>query len=308
MEKKMTDKTENNSPKNWLRTARTLTEALPYLQRYDSKTVVVKYGGHAMGNKDRSIEFARDITLLKQCGINPVVVHGGGPQIAGMLDRLNITSEFVQGLRVTTAETMEVVQMVLAGSINKDIVARINAEGGHAVGICGKDANMITAKPVQRTYKDPESNIEKVMDLGFVGDPETVDTKLLELFQGTEIIPVIAPVGADQEGNPYNINADTAAGAVAGALSATRLVLLTDVAGVKDKDGNFIPKLTVSEAKQLIADGTASGGMIPKLETCIHAVENGVEGVVILDGRAPHSLLLELFTEHGAGTLVTADV
>ena len=303
----MTDKTEINSPKNWLRTARTLTEALPYLQRYDSKTVVVKYGGHAMGNKDRSVEFARDITLLKQCGINPVVVHGGGPQIAGMLDRLNITSEFVQGLRVTTAETMEVVQMVLAGSINKDIVARINAEGGHAVGLCGKDANLITAKAVQRTYKDPESNIEKVMDLGFVGDPESVDTKLLKLFQGTDIIPVIAPVGADKDGNPYNINADTAAGAVAGALKATRLILLTDVAGVKDKDGNFIPKLTVSEAKALIADGTASGGMIPKLETCIHAINNGVDGVVILDGRAPHSLLLELFTEHGAGTLVVAD-
>ena len=258
----MTDKTETTSPKNWLRTARTLTEALPYLQRYDSKTVVVKYGGHAMGNKDRSVEFARDITLLKeQCGIDPIVVHGGGPQIAGMLDRLNMTSEFVQGLRVTTAETMEVVQMVLAGSINKDIVARINAEGGHAVGVCGKDANLITAKAVQRTYKDPESNIEKVMDLGYVDDPRSVDTKLLKLFQGTDIIPVIAPVGADK-GNPYNINADTAAGAVAGALNAARLILLTDVAGVKDKEGNFIPKLTVSEAKGLIKDGTASGGMI----------------------------------------------
>ncbi|MEM6602963.1 MAG: acetylglutamate kinase [Pseudomonadota bacterium] len=304
----MTENPQKNfNPKDWLRTARTLTEALPYLQRYDNKTVVVKYGGHAMGSAKRSMEFATDVTLLKQCGINPVIVHGGGPQIAQMLDKLNISSEFVQGLRVTNAETMEVVQMVLAGSINKDIVGLINAQGGHAVGLCGKDAHLILAKQLQRSYKDPESNIEKIMDLGFVGDPEKVDTKVLDLFHGSDIIPVIAPVGADQSGHPYNINADSAAGAIAGALKADRLLLLTDVPGVKNKDGTFLPKISVSQARAFIKDRTVTGGMIPKLETCIDAVENGVDGVVIIDGRAPHALLLELFTEHGAGTLISRD-
>lgn len=300
--------THNNfNPNKWLRTARVLTEALPFLQRYDKKNIVIKYGGNAMGDKERSAEFAKDIVLLQQCGIEPVVVHGGGPQIGDMLGRLNITSEFIHGLRVTTAEAMEVVQMVLAGGINKDIVSAINTEGGHAVGLCGKDANLITASSLKKTYKNSETQIYEVVDYGFAGEPTDIDITLLECFRGTDIIPVIAPVGTDNLGNSYNINADTAAGAIAGKLQADRLLLLTDVTGVKDKDGNLIHTLTISQAKQMIADGTASGGMIPKLETCISALENGVKGVVILDGRVPHSILLELFTEHGIGTLVTQD-
>ena len=294
------------TPQDWLRTARTLTEALPYLQRYDDKNIVIKYGGHAMGNRERSIEFARDVILLKQCGMNPVVVHGGGPQIASMLDRLNIPSEFIHGLRVTTAETMQVVQMVLAGSINKDIASIINTQGGLAVGLCGKDSNLIQVTPLIKKHID-DNGKHTILDLGFVGDIVHIDTQILNVFQQTDIIPVIAPVGADKNGDSYNINADTAAGAIASAMQAQRLLLLTDVTGVKDKNGVFIPKLTVSEAKQLIIDGTATGGMIPKLETCIEAVEGGVEAVVILDGRVPHAILLELFTPHGAGTLITRD-
>ena len=300
--------TANNfNPNKWLRTARVLTEALPFLQRYDKKNIVIKYGGNAMGDKERSAEFAKDIVLLQQCGIEPVVVHGGGPQIGNMLERLNIASEFIHGLRVTTAEAMQIVQMVLAGGINKDIVSAINTEGGQAVGLCGKDANLIMASSVKKTYKNPQTHISDVIDYGFAGEVTDIDTTLLECFRGTDIIPVVAPVGTDNMGNSYNINADTAAGAIAGKLQADRLLLLTDVAGVKDKDGNLIHTLTISQAKAMIADGTASGGMIPKLETCITALENGVKGVVILDGRVPHSILLELFTEHGIGTLVTQD-
>jgi acetylglutamate kinase len=294
------------TPQDWFRTARTLTEALPYLQRYDDKNIVIKYGGHAMGNRERSIEFARDVILLKQCGMNPVVVHGGGPQIASMLDKLNIPSEFIHGLRVTTAETMQVVQMVLAGSINKDIASIINTQGGLAVGLCGKDSNLIQVAPLIKKHID-DNGKHTILDLGFVGDIVHIDTQILNVFQQTDIIPVIAPVGADKNGDSYNINADTAAGAIASAMQAQRLLLLTDVTGVKDKNGVFIPKLTISEAKQLIIDGTATGGMIPKLETCIEAVEGGVEAVVILDGRVPHAILLELFTPHGAGTLITRD-
>lgn len=289
------------SAKEWLRTAKTLTEALPYLQRYDKKQVVIKYGGHAMGDAKRSAEFAQDVVLLKQCGIEPVVVHGGGPQIANMLDQLNIQSHFIDGLRVTDAETMKVVQMVLAGSINKDIVSAICAHGGFAVGLCGKDAQLISVNPLKKVVDGKE------IDLGFVGDPETINTTILDNFKGSDIIPVIAPIGADKFGNPFNINADTAAGAIAGGIKATRLLLLTDVTGVKDADGNLINNLTVSEAKDLIKKGVASGGMIPKLETCIKAIQEGVSGVVILDGRVPHAVLLELFTTHGAGTLVTPD-
>ncbi len=284
--------------------ARLLSRALPYMQRYENKTVVVKYGGHAMGNAELGQAFARDIALLKQSGINPIVVHGGGPQIAAMLSKLGIESRFEGGLRVTDAKTVEVVEMVLAGSINKEIVALINAEGEWAIGLCGKDGNMVFAEKARKTMIDPESNIEKVLELGFVGEVVEVDRTLIDLLAKSEMIPVIAPVAPGRDGHTYNINADTFAGAIAGALGATRLLFLTDVPGVLDRDGNLIKELSVSEARALIADGTISGGMIPKVETCIEALEKGVEGVVILNGKTAHAVLLELFTEHGAGTLL----
>jgi acetylglutamate kinase len=281
-----------------------LSRALPYMQRYENKTVVVKYGGHAMGNAELGQAFARDIALLKQSGVNPIVVHGGGPQIGAMLDKMGIESKFEGGLRVTDRKTVEIVEMVLAGSINKEIVALINAEGEWAIGLCGKDGNMVFAEKAHKTIKDPDSNIERVLDLGFVGEPVEIDRTLLDLLARSEMIPVIAPVAPGRDGHTYNINADTFAGAIAGALSASRLLFLTDVPGVLDKNKRQIPELTVAEAKALIADGTVSGGMIPKVETCIEAIERGVEGVVILNGKTPHSVLLELFTEHGAGTLI----
>ncbi|OQM73729.1 acetylglutamate kinase [Manganibacter manganicus] len=281
-----------------------LSRALPYMQRYENKTVVVKYGGHAMGNAELGQAFARDIALLKQSGVNPIVVHGGGPQIGAMLDKMGIESKFEGGLRVTDQKTVEIVEMVLAGSINKEIVALINAEGEWAIGLCGKDGNMVFAEKAHKTIKDPDSNIERVLDLGFVGEPIEIDRTLLDLLARSELIPVIAPVAPGRDGHTYNINADTFAGAIAGALSASRLLFLTDVPGVLDKDKRQIPELTVAEARALIADGTISGGMIPKVETCIEAIERGVEGVVILNGKTPHSVLLELFTEHGAGTLI----
>jgi acetylglutamate kinase len=281
-----------------------LAQALPYMQRYEGKTVVVKYGGHAMGDAKLGQAFARDIALLKQSKVNPIVVHGGGPQIASMLKNLGIESKFEGGLRVTDKRTMEIVEMVLAGSINKEIVALINAEGEWAIGLCGKDGNMVFARKAEKTYKDPTSNIEKVLDLGFVGEPVEVDRTLLDLLARSEMIPVIAPVAPGRDGNTYNINADTFAGAIAGSLGAKRLLFLTDVPGVFDKNGKLMPELTVREAKELIADGTISGGMIPKVETCLEALENGVEGVVILNGKTPHVVLVELFTEHGAGTLI----
>jgi len=284
--------------------ARLLSRALPYMQRYENKTVVVKYGGHAMGNAELGQAFARDIALLKQSGINPIVVHGGGPQIAAMLAKLGIESRFEGGLRVTDAKTVEVVEMVLAGSINKEIVALINAEGEWAIGLCGKDGNMVFAEKARKTMIDPESNIEKVLELGFVGEVVEVDRTLIDLLAKSEMIPVIAPVAPGRDGHTYNINADTFAGAIAGALGATRLLFLTDVPGVLDRDGNLIKELSVAEARALIADGTISGGMIPKVETCIEALEKGVEGVVILNGKTAHAVLLELFTEHGAGTLL----
>ncbi|AQQ03479.1 MULTISPECIES: acetylglutamate kinase [Stappiaceae] len=284
--------------------ANIIAHALPYMQRYDNKTVVVKYGGHAMGDPELGQAFARDITLLRQSGVNPVVVHGGGPQIGKMLQRLNIVSEFKGGLRVTDRATVEVVEMVLAGSINKEIVQLINAEGGRAVGLCGKDGNLVTARKLTRTVVDPDSNIESVLDLGFVGEPDKVDPTVLKLVLKEDIIPVVAPVAPGEDGETYNINADTAAGAIAGSLNAKRLLFLTDVPGVLDKDGNLIKQLTVAKAHELIADGTISGGMIPKVETCIEALDRGVEGVVILNGKVPHAVLLELFTDGGAGTLI----
>ena len=284
--------------------ARILSEALPFMQRYDKRTVVVKYGGHAMGDEALGAEFARDIVMLKQAGLNPIVVHGGGPQIGAMLTRLGIKSEFSGGLRITDKATVEIVEMVLAGSINKQIVAQLNQAGGRAVGLCGKDGNLIVARKVEQKVHDPESNIEKILDLGFVGEPEKINPEILEVIQKSDIIPVIAPIGVSSDGHTYNINADTVAGAIAGAMSAARLLLLTDVKGVLDKQGKLMEALTVDQAKALMKDGTISGGMIPKLETCIESVEGGVEAVVILDGRVRHAVLLELFTEHGAGTLI----
>ncbi|WP_108396173.1 acetylglutamate kinase [Devosia submarina] len=281
-----------------------LAQALPYMQRYEGKTVVVKYGGHAMGDAKLGAAFARDIALLKQSKVNPIVVHGGGPQIASMLKNLGIESKFEGGLRVTDRRTMEIVEMVLAGSINKEIVALINAEGEWAIGLCGKDGNMVFARKAVKTFRDPDSNIEKELDLGFVGEPVEVDRTLLDLLARSEMIPVIAPVAPGRDGSTYNINADTFAGAIAGSLGAKRLLFLTDVPGVLDKNGKLIPELSVREAKELIADGTISGGMIPKVETCLEALENGVEGVVILNGKQPHVVLVELFTEFGAGTLI----
>ncbi len=284
--------------------ARLLSAALPYMLAYDGKMVVVKYGGHAMGDPDLAKAFARDITLLETSGARPVVVHGGGPQIADMLKRLGIESEFRSGLRVTDKKTVEVVEMVLAGAINKEIVMAINAEGGKAVGLSGKDGNMVFAEKVTRTEVDPNSNIEKVVDLGFVGEPKRVDRAVIDMVLSAGLIPVIAPVAPGLDGATYNVNADTFAGAVAGALGATRLLFLTDVPGVLDKGGTLIKELTVAEVKKLIADGTITGGMIPKVETCIDALTRGVEGVVILNGKTPHAVLLELYTDHGAGTLI----
>jgi acetylglutamate kinase len=284
--------------------AELISKALPFMQRYEDKTVVVKYGGHAMGDRALGQAFARDIALLKQSGVNPVVVHGGGPQIGQMLARMGIESRFEGGLRVTDEKTVEIVEMVLAGSINKEIVALINAEGEWAIGLCGKDGNMVFAEKATKTILDPDSNIERVLDLGFVGEPVEVDRTLLDLLARSEMIPVIAPVAPGRDGHTYNINADTFAGAIAGALQARRLLFLTDVPGVLGRNKEPIDELTVGEARALIRDGTISGGMIPKVETCIEAIERGVEGVVILNGKQPHAVLLELFTEHGAGTLI----
>ena len=284
--------------------ARVLSEALPHMQRYDEEIVVVKYGGHAMGEEASARSFASDIVLLEQTAINPVVVHGGGPQIGDMLKRLGIKSEFAAGLRITDAATIEVVEMVLAGSINKQIVGYINEAGGKAVGLCGKDGNMVQARKVTRTMVDPGSHIEKVVDLGFVGEPSKVDVTVLSQILGRELIPVLAPVATSAEGGTFNVNADTFAGAIAGALKAKRLLLLTDVPGVLDKSKKLIKELSVDDARRLIADGTISGGMIPKVETCIYALEAGVEGVVILDGKVEHAVLLELLTDLGAGTLI----
>lgn len=302
---------KKNEPKNLseikslIRTAETLTEALPYLQEFGGKTFVIKYGGHAMGDTRLAEQFASDIVLLKQVGINPVIVHGGGPQIGRMLQQLKIESEFIDGLRVTDKRTVEIVEMVLAGSINKEVVTAINDAGGTAVGISGKDGNLIRARKLKHRQKT-DSNIEKVVDLGFVGEPVAINTKVLDTLAGSHMIPVIAPLGIGEGGTTYNINADTAAGAIAGAIGATRLLMLTDVTGVLDKKGELITDITARQAKAYIKNGTITGGMIPKIETCLNAVKEGVDASVIMDGRVPHSLLLEIFTEHGAGTMIRA--
>jgi len=300
---------DQNQGEGWA-TAKTLAEALPYIQTYDRSTVVIKYGGHAMGEEQVAKLFAADAVLLKMLGLHPVVVHGGGPQISAWLAKAGVKSTFVDGLRVTDEATMEVAEMVLSGAINKEIANWITQAGGEAdvrgVGLSGKDARLITVEKVTRTKKDPDSEVEKMVDLGLVGEPKVVDPKLIEalIYADQDYIPVVAPIGVSATGETYNINADTVAGALAGALHAKRMLLLTDVAGVLDKEGELMRQLTVKEARKAIADGVATGGMIPKLETAIAAVEAGVEAVVILDGRRPHAMLVELFTEHGAGTLV----
>jgi acetylglutamate kinase len=281
-----------------------LAGALPFLKRYDDQTVVVKYGGHAMGEEETALRFGRDIALLEQVGVNPVVVHGGGPQINAMLKRLDVKSTFVQGLRITDEQMLDVVEMVLAGPVNKQVAEAITRAGAMAVGISGKDGGLVRARKVTRQVKDEATGQMKEIDLGFVGEPETINPKILKLLIGADIVPVVAPVGADANGQTYNINADTVAGAIAGALEAERLLMLTDVRGVLGPDGNLIPEMTVAEVRKGIADGWISGGMIPKVETCIYAVERGVKGAVILDGRVPHAVLLELFTRGGAGTLI----
>ena len=295
---------DNRRRLEWLSKAGILSEALPYMRKYADKIFVIKYGGHAMGDDTLAANFARDIVLLKHVGICPIVVHGGGPQIGQMLERLKIKSEFIDGLRVTDAATVEVVEMVLSGTINKQIVSAINAAGGTAIGMSGKDGNLIHAKKLSRTYRDEDSSIERILDLGFVGEPEEIDPQPLVALKQSGMIPVIAPIGLGAGGETYNINADTVAGAIASAIGAARLLLLTDVVGVLDKEGELIPEMTVPQVHALRKDGTISGGMIPKLDTCVNAVENGVEAAVILDGRVPHSLLLEIFTDRGIGTIV----
>ncbi|MDR6127890.1 acetylglutamate kinase [Sphingomonas sp. SORGH_AS802] len=286
--------------------AETLTEALPYLQRYAGKTFVVKYGGHAMGDPELQRDFAEDVVLLKQVGINPVVVHGGGPQIGSMLKRLGVESQFVNGLRVTDAETAKIAEMVLAGSINKDIVGWIGQAGGRAVGLSGKDAGLVLAEKVGVRDPDPLQGIERHVDLGFVGEPVAVDRRILDTLSAADIIPVVAPVGIGADGQTYNINADTMAGAIASAMGASRFFLLTDVAGVLDKSGDLMSDLSPADVLRLQKDGTITGGMIPKVQTCVAAVQSGVDAAVILDGRIPHAMLLEIFTRQGAGTLVSA--
>ncbi len=284
--------------------AETLVDALPYMQRYAGRTFVVKYGGHAMGDPELASDFAEDVVLLKAVGINPVVVHGGGPQIGAMLKKAGIESQFIDGLRVTDKATAEVAEMVLSGAINKEIVGWISKAGGKAMGISGKDGRMVTARKVQRTKKDPDSLIEQVIDLGFVGEPDTIDISVIETISAAGMIPVIAPIAPGADGETYNVNADTMAGAIAAALGAARLFLLTDVHGVLDKQGNLLTDLRPADIEQLQQDGTISGGMIPKLETCVHAVEAGCEAAVVLDGRVSHAMLLEIFTQEGAGTLI----
>lgn len=283
--------------------ARILAEALPNMLRYDEQTVVIKFGGHAMGDEALATAFAQDVIYLKQSGVNPIVVHGGGPQIASMLKKLEIKSDFVHGLRVTDKPTVEVVEMVLAGKINKEIVSAINQQGGKAVGICGKDANLMVAKKITE-MPDPQSNLMKAVDIGYVGDPVEVNPHIVDVIAASDLIPVIAPVGISREGETLNINADTFASALAARMKAKRLLLLTDVEGVLDKQGRLIEELTIDEARALIRDGTISGGMIPKIEGCIEVVEAGVEAVVIINGKVMHSVMLELLTDHGAGTLV----
>ncbi len=304
MAKEEKKKFETKIKPEWLKIAKTLGEALPFMRKFAGETFVIKFGGSAMGDPELAKKFASDIVILKQVGINPVVVHGGGPQISAMLEKLKIQSTFVQGLRVTDAESVQIAEMVLSGSINKQIVSDINDAGGLAVGMSGKDGDLIEARKIRRTMKDPDSNIEKILDLGFVGEPFKINPEVLVAFEESDIIPVIAPIGIGENGETYNINADTVAGALASALAASKLILLTDVPGVMNDGKELITKMSIKEAKQMITDRVATGGMIPKLETCISAIEHNVEAAHILDGRVPHVVLLEIFTAHGTGTMI----
>ena len=298
------DKNKEEIRYEWLAKANLLTETLPFMKRYSNKVIVVKFGGNAMGKKEYITSFANDIVLLQQVGMLPVVVHGGGPQIGEMLSKLKIKTEFINGLRVTDSATIDVVEMVLSGVTNKSIVTAISNSGAKSVGISGKDGNLITAKRLTKIDENSDSNLEKVIDLGYVGEPEKIDPQVIKALINEKMIPVIAPVGMGNDGLTYNINADTAAGAISAAMKASRMIMLTDVTGVLDKNGNLIPELTIDEALELIAKKVVVGGMIPKVKTCIDAVQGGAEASVIMDGRMPHSLLLELFTEHGVGTII----
>lgn len=293
-----------NSHRDWARKAEVLCEALPYMRKFTGETFVIKFGGSAMGGDDNLKNFAKNVVLLKQVGINPIIVHGGGPQIGKMLDKLGIKSTFIDGLRVTDADTVDIVEMVLAGSINKMIVKEINAAAGKAIGICGKDGNLIRAKKATKTKKDPNSNIEQILNLGYVGEPYLINPEILAVFDETEIIPVIAPIGIGDNGETYNINADTAAGAIAAAINASKLIILSDVDGVMLPNGELVSHLNISTARQMIVDGIISGGMIPKIETCISALERGVSYAHILNGAVENILLMEIFTESGAGTMI----
>jgi acetylglutamate kinase len=297
------DKNKEKIQAEWLQKAELLTETLPFMKRYANKVIVVKFGGNAMGKKEYVASFAEDIVLLQQVGMLPIVVHGGGPQIGEMLAKLKIETEFIDGLRVTDSATIDVVEMVLCGVTNKSIVTAISNAGAKAVGISGKDGKLITAKRLN-IDQHTDSNVEKAIDLGFVGVPEKIDPQVINALISEKMIPVIAPVGIGIDGLTYNINADTAAGAISAAMKASRMIMLTDVVGVLDKDGNLIPELTINESLELINSKVVIGGMIPKLKTCIEAVEGGAEAAVIMDGRISHSLLLELFTEHGVGTII----
>tara|TARA_Y100001935_G_scaffold203657_1_gene172337 strand:+ start:1096 stop:1995 length:900 start_codon:yes stop_codon:yes gene_type:complete len=288
---------------DWLKQTSILSQALPFMQRYAGKNITIKYGGSAMGEDKLSSSFARNIVLLKQVGINPIVIHGGGPRIRKMLDRLKVKSSFVDGLRVTDKETMDIVEMVLSGSINKEIVMEINKEGGMAIGLSGKDALLAKTKKFKK--KSANGEVEKLLDLGFVGLPSKINTDFLKWCIKTDFIPVISPIGYGEKFETYNINADTMSGAISASILSERLILLTDVKGVLDKNGNLLTQIKVSEVDKLISNGTISGGMIPKVQTCVEAVKNGVKAAVILDGRLEHSILLEIFTEHGVGTLIT---
>lgn len=295
---------EEKNLQDWAYKADILCEALPYMQKFAGETFIIKFGGSAMGDKKNLKNFAKNVVLLKQAGINPVIVHGGGPQIGQMLEKLKIQSSFIDGLRVTCANTVDVVEMVLSGSINKMIVKEINAAGGRAVGISGKDGNLIRAKKLNRTKKDPESNIEKILNLGFVGQPKAIETEILEVFEDSDIIPIIAPIGVGDNGETFNINADTAAGAVASAIQASKLIMLSDIDGVMLKNGELISKLTIKNAQKMIIDGTIKGGMIPKVETCIKSLKEGVDYAHILNGGVDNILLMEIFTQSGAGTMI----
>jgi acetylglutamate kinase len=295
---------KENDNTDWIKKAEVLCEALPYMRKFAGETFVIKFGGSAMGGDNNIKNFAKNVVLLKQVGINPIIVHGGGPQIGKMLDKLNIKSTFIDGLRVTDADTVDVVEMVLAGSINKMIVKEINQASGKAIGICGKDGNLIRAKKATKVKKDPNSNIEKILNLGFVGEPYLVDPEFLSIFEDSDLIPVIAPIGIGDNGETFNINADTAAGAIASAIGASKLIMLSDVDGVMLPNGELVSHLNTATAKQMINDGIISGGMIPKVETCINALENGVGNAHILNGAVDNILLMEIFTESGAGTMI----